>query len=97
MFQEGRPRCANPQCNTLYHWTVSGRFFRFAIEQAYPSTDVRRAHHNLHEVEHFWLCDPCSRQYTLKVLPGRGIALTALGSGPNSPSATSTEERSQAA
>ncbi len=62
-------KCANPICgaNFDYH---QGTFFRFHKQQSEGDPEA-----NLHSVQHFWLCGPCSRRYWLEYRNNAGIVL----------------------
>ena len=65
MFSE----CANPECGTpLVHG--EGRYFRFP-----KSCAEGQQRPNTHSVQHFWLCDPCCRQFTLELQDGSDVVL----------------------
>jgi hypothetical protein len=70
LYQKQHPKCANPACPTEFHWTGGGKFFRFRPEAANPpgTTGVR----------HYWLCENCSRVFTLVHDEERGVLLNAL-------------------
>ena len=61
--------CANPECFTPLAYG-EGRFFRFrkswSSEQTAPNT---------HSVQHFWLCEHCSRQFTLELRDEAGVMI----------------------
>ena len=64
------PRCANPDCgNAFYHG--QGRFFRFR-----QNSPQAAALPNSHSVQHHWLCDSCSKTYTLDYRAAIGVLLS---------------------
>ena len=97
MFENHDPRCASPACPTTFDWRLKGKFFRFPSDQVSgpagigPSESAR----NLHNVEHFWLCESCARISALAYEPGRGIVPRLLRPDPEA--AAESEERTTAA
>ena len=76
MFQHANPKCANPACQTAFDWTKDGKYFRFGREQVCESRGQQNEpEHNLHDVEHFWLCNRCSQMFTLVYAKGQGVVL----------------------
>lgn len=78
--QDLHPKCANPACSTAFHWLAGGKFFRFrpdAVEEG-AGQDAGRKSGNLHGVKHFWLCEPCSRVFTLVYDEGFGVSLKVV-------------------
>jgi len=75
-----RPKCANPSCAASFEWLAGGRMFRFRRDSGKPE---QAASHlggmsDSHAIGHYWLCEHCSRVYTLHFEPGRGITLIPL-------------------
>lgn len=63
-------RCANPDCRAPYELHRGhGRFFRFRRNSP-PAAPA-----NSHSVQHHWLCDSCSRIYTLDYRAAIGVLL----------------------
>ena len=97
MFKNRDPRCANPACPTTFDWRLEGKSFRFPGDQVLgpagigPSEPAR----NVHNVEHFWLCESCAGVFTLVYEPGRGIVPRFLRPDPEA--AAESEERLAAA
>lgn len=63
-----RPECANPKCQTEFHWRAEGKFFRFRPEgnaSANENKSDRDAPTRHHGVSHYWLCKCCSLLLTL--------------------------------
>ena len=54
-------KCANPECNKLLMRMDGGRFFGFPTESR--------------NIENFWLCSSCAKNFTLRQIDGR-IELT---------------------
>jgi len=81
LFGKLHPKCANPSCPAAFQWLAGGTFFRF--NRGTETTGARPA--VAPEVRHYWLCESCSRSYTLTFEEGRGIVLDtkwpALGEG----------------
>ncbi len=50
-------KCANPNCSKLLMRMDGGRFFGF------PTVKKK--------IEHFWLCNTCSKQFTLRQKEGQ--------------------------
>lgn len=61
----GDLKCANRQCSTPFHYQ-EGRLYRF-----HRSPKDAGSPPNTHSVEHFWLCNACSRSYTLEYTADR--------------------------
>jgi hypothetical protein len=59
------PNCANPDCGKPYT-NRKGRLFRF--HEGYPTG---KKPVGVHSVRHFWLCELCSRTYSLVYRNGR--------------------------
>ena len=53
-------KCANPACFARFRYLHEGRIFNVEIKQESPG------HHAQPKIEHFWLCECCSRM--LKVV-----------------------------
>jgi hypothetical protein len=57
------PECANPKCQTEFHWLAEGEFFRFRTEGD-GSANEKKSHRGAptkhHGVRHYWLCKRCS-------------------------------------
>jgi transposase-like protein len=65
-------RCANPDCGAPYEpHRGAGRFFRFRRNSPHSCAPV-----NSHSVQHHWLCDSCSRTYTLDYRAAIGVLLS---------------------
>jgi hypothetical protein len=63
-------RCANPDCGVAFDHG-HGRFFRFRQSSTWPATAP-----NAHAVQHHWLCDSCSKTYTLDYRAAIGVLLS---------------------
>jgi hypothetical protein len=76
LFQKFHPKCANPACPTAFHWLGGGKFFRFRPSEMDEVTDrMPDAPKDLHNVKHLWLCERCSRIFTLVHDAPHGIVL----------------------
>jgi hypothetical protein len=64
--------CANPDCRRPFD-CEQGRLFRF--HKDYPAGGNPP---NIHSVQHFWLCSPCSTMYTLEYHNDRGVLIKSL-------------------
>ena len=64
--------CANPDCQRQFDYE-QGRLFRF--HKDYPAGGIPP---NIHSVQHFWLCSPCSAVYTLEYQNDRGVLIKSL-------------------
>jgi hypothetical protein len=74
-------KCANPACSTLFRRITEGKLF---LVQMHPQDSPRLKSDRpiykrtvLRRVEHYWLCDECSRHLTLVVEP-EGMATVPL-------------------
>lgn len=78
LHQNLHPKCANPACPAIFHWHAGGKFFRFReIATAADSDQSNRplASPSSHGVKHFWLCDRCSRVFTLTYCSEHGVVV----------------------
>ena len=65
-------RCANPDCSAPYDaGRGHGRFFRFR-----RNAPLSAPAPNSHSVQHHWLCESCSRVYTLDYRAPIGVLLS---------------------
>jgi hypothetical protein len=62
-------RCKNPKCQAPFEFR-KGRLFRFRQSASEKPSATRS-----HGVKHFWLCDKCSKIYTLEYLEGEVLML----------------------
>jgi hypothetical protein len=61
--------CANPDCAKPFAYR-KGRLFRF--HESHPRGEKPAG---THSVRHFWLCELCSRTYTLEYRKGRSVLI----------------------
>ena len=66
-------KCVNPACPKPLRYLRDGRIFH--VERAGPLPDGGKQSHN---VEHFWLCGPCSTHLTLTYRKDEGVLLIPL-------------------
>ena len=70
-------KCANPECPTLFDLQLHGKFYRFNRDpvRGTDSSSAPSPALGHRDIEHFWLCEPCSVAYTLTYEVDRGIQL----------------------
>lgn len=80
LYQKQHPKCANPACPTAFHWTGGGKFFRFRPDPvaAGESNSKADSPSGVNGVRHYWLCERCSRVFTLVYEEGSGVMLKVL-------------------
>lgn len=80
LYQKQHPKCANPVCPTAFHWTGGGKFFRFRPEAPEESTKESKEVPNAEsrDTKHYWLCERCSRVFTLAYEEEFGVALKVM-------------------
>lgn len=62
-------RCLNPACSAMFRYLYEGRIF--TVERFVTSADGLKTDR---EIEHYWLCGPCSN--SMKVVVEHGVATT---------------------
>jgi hypothetical protein len=78
LYERFHPKCANPACPAAFHWLAGGKFFRFRPEgdtsstENLPKESFVTGHHG---IKHYWLCERCSRLFTLVYEQGEGVVL----------------------
>ena len=76
-------KCANPNCETAFRYSNSGRLFAFEVRSpGAPCKDVPRTiceRHPSHATVCFWLCEQCCRDHVLNFSVEKGVQLLALG------------------
>ena len=66
--------CSNPDCLKPLHYLREGRIYVFDLPD--PNTPVSaEVESPLRRLEHFWLCGPCSENFALEHIRGKGIRL----------------------
>lgn len=70
-------KCANPACNTPFHYLREGRLFRFD-STAVPGPMLLKGRKPARRVEHFWLCGPCSAELTIAYDREAGVLTVPL-------------------
>lgn len=72
-------KCANPNCETTFRYSSSGRLFAFEIRSpSAPCKDVPRIiceKHPSHATVYFWLCEQCCLDYVLRFKVDQGVQL----------------------
>jgi hypothetical protein len=69
-------KCANPDCNTPFHYLREGRLYQIDAasgaerDAAPPSVNEPK---RPHKVEFFWLCGQCAQSMTLTYQRGKGV------------------------
>lgn len=77
LYERFHPKCANPACPAAFHWLAGGKFFRFRSGEDASSESQQKGNPATgHQgIKHYWLCEPCSRLFTLVHDPGEGVVL----------------------
>jgi hypothetical protein len=80
LYQKQHPKCANPACPTVFHWTGGGKFFRFRPDpvSASGSNSTADSPGGIHGVRHYWLCERCSHVFTLVYDEEHGVTLKLI-------------------
>lgn len=82
-------KCANPACPVSFRDINMGKLFFVEIDSS--SSDKKTRHRSRMTHQHYWLCDECSRTFTLVFEKERGIIsvplinLAARASNPPTP------------
>ncbi len=66
-------KCANPSCSAPFRSLREGKLF---LAESLPSEAVAPSpgpQSKVRRREHFWLCEPCSAQFTLRFDAERGM------------------------
>jgi hypothetical protein len=76
-------QCANSQCSKPFLRLREGKLFLVETDRRTkpgesPSPPFVRARQQQREVEHYWLCDDCSKEWTLIYDRDRGVGLAPL-------------------
>jgi hypothetical protein len=77
LFQGLHRKCANPACSTAFDWLAGGKFFRFQPVSAAIASQAEGARlvAGTHGVWHYWLCEPCSRVFSLAQNESKTVVL----------------------
>jgi hypothetical protein len=76
LFRKLIPKCANLACPVVFCWRDGGKFFRFrSIPSVGNSRTESQNDSGPHKVRHYWLCEDCSRLFTLVYKEGSGVVL----------------------
>ena len=72
-------KCANPNCETTFKYSSSGRLFAFELRSPNaPCKDVPHTiceKHPSHATVCFWLCERCSHYYDLSFSIHQGVRI----------------------
>jgi hypothetical protein len=60
-------KCANPSCSDTFRYWHEGRMFHLIVDSGKTA-----AGHGAAVIERFWLCDECSKKWTLVPCQGDG-------------------------
>ena len=76
-------QCANAKCSKPFLKLRDGKLFLVETDRVAKPGEAAvppfvRARQRQRHVEHFWLCDDCSAEWTLIYDPDRGVALAPL-------------------
>lgn len=77
LYETMHPKCANPACPTAFHWLAGGKFFRFrdGLKLAHAGTSGTLPKKDEGGARHFWLCERCSRVFSLTYDEMHGVTL----------------------
>ena len=64
-------KCANPECSEAFYFGQGRLYFSPKRRLADKSAPV-----NSHGVEHYWLCESCSKSITFGLRVGSGVEIT---------------------
>jgi len=72
-------KCANPSCSTQLVYLREGKIFMMEADSqtVAPASSAKKG---ARRVEHFWLCGPCSAQFTLAYDRQYGVKVVLKGS-----------------
>jgi hypothetical protein len=74
-------KCANPACSAHFLYLHQGRVFRILRRSEQIRDQQRSADPTLKkqaQVEFYWLCDKCSRAWTVRYQEGIGVSVQPL-------------------
>jgi len=86
-------RCANSQCSKRFLRLGEGRLFQVETDNDPTTQTSPSLRHQTKRVERYWLCDECSKVWTLAHDQKRGIVLLPLPQPVLGPSLAPEEER----
>jgi hypothetical protein len=71
-------KCANPACSTQLVYLREGKIFMMEPDSqtVAPGAETKKS---VRRVEHFWLCGPCSTQFTLAYDHQQGVQVVPKG------------------
>ena len=75
LYERFHPKCANPACPAAFHWLAGGTFFRFRPSEASSAEEPRVPSTEHPRIKHYWLCERCTRLYTLTHGQEEGVIL----------------------
>jgi hypothetical protein len=65
--------CSNPDCLKPLDYLREGRIYVFDLPD--PNIPAVNNGDSVRRLEHFWLCGPCHRMFTLEHVRGEGIRI----------------------
>ncbi len=71
-------KCANPTCPVPFRSLREGKLFLAETMPSDLNGNFDGTLRKLRRREHFWLCDACSKYYTLRFDPGIGMLTVPL-------------------
>jgi hypothetical protein len=71
-------KCANPACTVPFRSLREGKLFLAETFPSELSPEFDGNRRKLHRREHFWLCNDCSSQFTLRFDPAVGMLTVPL-------------------
>lgn len=69
-------KCANPNCPALFRYFRDGKLFRVpaeAVENISAAEQGPATAKKIRRDEFFWLCESCSKEFTITVDPVLGV------------------------
>ncbi len=72
-------KCANPSCSARFRSLREGKLF---LAESLPPESANLVSNSMSKMrrrEHFWLCDHCAAQYTLRFDAERGMLTVPIG------------------
>ena len=67
-------KCANPNCDALFHYLKDGRLFRMN-----PRLQLVGQRRPVQKIEYFWLCAQCAATMTLASDGNSGVVVVPVG------------------